>query len=273
MNTKILVALVIGIALFGLTGAASADTTSCQATDTTSTSSIYYEFVKTIEGNGIDVVGTSLDNIVSGAGWNQGGCEKALIKNTLVNVDVNAGNIDPNGVYHATLTQAGTASITKRPLDSEDELGELEIAMKKGQDLTVSGQFKSIGAQFSDFGSVGVNYYNPIDSDTGDPSVSDCGNCHATEVSSAWGTVVAYDNAKISEAGIGTSSGTSLSADGWTGTVVMAGGSSAYSNFFGDSIVGQTPIDASQLAGGSIITASGSSATHSWNSQGGYGLP
>ena len=263
MNTKILVALVIGIALFGLTGAASAQT---------STSSIYYEFMKTIEGNGIDVVGDSFDGIVSTAGWQQGADERALIQNTLVNVNADAGDIDPNGVYHATLTQAGTASITKRPLDSEDELGELEIGMMKAQDLTVSGQFKSIGACFEDHASVGVNYYDPITNGYGDPgalSVSDCGNCHATEESTANGTVSAEGAAKISEAAIGTASWTSLSADGWTGTVVMDGGSSAYSSFFGDSIVGQTPIGASQLAGGSIITSSQSWASHSWNSYGG----
>jgi hypothetical protein len=267
MNTKILVALVIGIALFGLTGAASAQT----STDT-STSSIYYEFVKTIEGNGISVVRDSLDGIESTAGWQQGAGERALIQNTLVNVHANAGNIDPNGVYHATLTQAGTASITKRPLDSEDDFGELEISMMKGQDLIVSGQFKSIGAVFNDHASVGVNYYDPITNGYDEPgalSVSDCGNCHATEESKASGVVRAIGAAKISEAAIGTTAWTSLSADGWTGTVVMDGGSSAYSSFFGDSIVGQTPIGAGQPAGGSIITSSDSWASHSWNSAGG----
>ena len=263
MNTKILVALVIGIALFGLTGAASAET---------STSSIYYQFVKTLEGNGIDVVDDSLDGIVSTAGWQQGSDERALIQNTLVNVKADAGNIDPNGVYHATLTQAGSASITKRPLDSEDELDELEIGMRKAQDLTVSGQFKSISACFKDHASVGVNYYDPITDSYNDPgvlSVSDCGNCHATEESKAGGIVRAIGAAKISEAAIGTTAWTSLSANGWTGTVIMDGGSSAYSEFFGDSIVGNTPIGASQPAGGSIITSSCSSATHSWNSHGG----
>ena len=224
MNTKILVALIIGITLVGLTGAASA----CE----TSTSSIYYEFVKTIEGQGIGVVGNSLDGIESTAGWDQGFGERAIIQNTLVDVKAEPA-VDPDGIYHAKVIQAGTASITKRPLDSEDELGELESSVKKSQDVIVSGQFMSFGASFEDYASVGVNYYDPIQ-----PTVSPCGNCHATETSEARGKVVAHGSGtRISEAAVGTASWTSLSADGWTGTVVMDGGSSAYSEFFGDSIV------------------------------------
>jgi hypothetical protein len=223
MNTKILVALVIGIALAGLTGAASA----CETT----TSDLYYQFVHTVQGQGIDII-DEMPVITSGAGWDVGGScddENALIKNRLVGVKANF-NGDNGGIYDATLTQTGAASITKRPLDSEDDYEELEVSVGKSQDLAVSGQFTEVSAKFTDRASVGVNYYDPI---TNDPSnvlsVSGCGNCHATEISKAIAGVSAHGDAKISEASMGTGSWTSLSADGWTGTVIMDGGSSAYS--------------------------------------------
>jgi hypothetical protein len=226
MNTKILVALVIGITLVGLTGTASA----CQTT----TSDLYYQFVHTVQGQGIDII-DDMPVITSGAGWDVGGpCndENALIKNRLVDVTANF-NGDNDGIYDATLTQTGSASITKRPLDSEDDYEELEVFVGKSQDLAVSGQFTSINAVFRDRASVGVNYYDPI---TNNPpnvlSVSDCGNCHAKEDSYASAGVNAYGDAKISEASMGTGSWTSLSADGWTGTVIMDGGSSAYIEFW-----------------------------------------
>ncbi len=56
---------------------------------------------------------------------------------------------------------------------------------------------------------------------------------------------------------MGTSSWTSLSADGWTGDVFMDGGGSAYSSFLGDSIV----------PNGDSITTSGNFETeHGWYS-------
>jgi hypothetical protein len=254
MNTKILVALVIGIALFGLTGAASA----CE----TSTSSIYYNFVRNVDGQGINDVVTDLDLITSTAGWDDQrypgdncGNERVIIQNTLVDTWATPA-VDGDGIYHATVIQTGGASITKRPLDSEApcDLPELESKVFKSQDVIVSGQFKSFGADFADFASVGVNWYDPIR-----PTVSGCGNCHATEVSNAWGSVVANGHGtRISEAAVGTDTWTSLKADGWTGTVVMDGGSSAYSEFYGDTIVPLGP-------GTSITTTSGSTATHDWN--------
>jgi hypothetical protein len=258
MNTKILVALVIGIALFGLTGAASA----CE----TSVSSIYYEFVKTVDGQGLEDTINDLDHISSTAGWSYNNpdntettlsCqdEEVCIRNTLVDTTGTASEYDVDGIYHATVVQAGSAAITKRPIDSEGPI-ELEITMAKAQDVMVSGQFDTFGATFHDFGSAGVNYYDPIRDE-----VSGCGNCHATEVSDAWGTVTANAGkdgaeARISEAAVGTASHTSLLANGWTGVVLMDGGSSAYSEFFGDTVVEN---------GASITTESGSTATHSWN--------
>lgn len=249
MNTKILVALVIGIALFGLTGAASA----CQTTN----SDLYYQFVHTVEGQGIEII-DGLEDINSCAGFTiEGPCvtnelsENAMITNTLVNVD--AVFADPrrgDGIYDATVTQTGTASILKRPLDSEDDLDEFEVFVLKTQDLTVSGQFTKVSASFTDAASVGVNYYDPL------RGISHCGNCHATEISEASGRVEAHDGATISEAGIGTASWTSLSVDGWTDIVTMDGGSSAYSSFFGDSIV---------PSGGSIETSANAWEVHSWN--------
>ena len=265
MNTKIIVALVIGIAVIGLTGVASART---------STSSIYYDFVKTVEGNGIYDVVTDLDNLVSTAGWSYDDPsstyqERAFIQNTLENTWATPAG-DPDGIYHAKVIQAGTASITTRDEDSEDADKELEIKMAKAQDVIVSGQFKAFGAVFSDNASVGVNYFDPITSGTGDLSVSGCGNCHATEVSNAWGRVISSGDAKISEAAVGTESWTSLAADGWTRDVFMDGGSSAYSEFYGDSLVGNTPVDAGlDDIGASIQTEAYASAVHTWNSHGG----
>lgn len=249
MNTKILVALVIGIALFGLTGAASA----CQTTN----SDLYYQFVHTVQGQGIEII-DGLDDINSCAGFTiEGPCdgglsENAMITNTLVNVDATfIDNRGDDGIYDATVTQTGTASILKRPLDSEDELDELEVFVLKTQDLLVSGQFTEISAEFTDAASVGVNYYDPL------REIVACGNCHADEISSASGSVTALNEvAKISEAAIGTASWTSLSADGWNNIVDMDGGSSAYSSFFGDTIV---PIDSP-----GIQTTSTATTTHTW---------
>ena len=248
MNTKILVALVIGIALVGLTGAASA----CETT----TSDLYYDFVHRVEGQGIGII-DGLDDINSCAGFTiEGPCdgglsENAMIKNTLVGVKATFD--DPRGdggIYDATVIQSGSASITKRPLDSEDVLDELEVFVLKTQDLMVSGQFTSIGAKFEDKASVGVNYYDPL------RDIVDCGNCHATEISEAGGKVEALNGATISEAAIGTASWTSLSADGWTDVVIMDGGSSAYSKFFGDTIV---PINDPGIETTSTVTTQ-----HTW---------
>jgi hypothetical protein len=263
MNTKILVMLVIGIAVIGLTGVASARETS--------TSSIYYEFLKEVEGEGIHVI-NDLDAITSTAGWSYnnphggGGSEcpdeAVFIENTVVDTYATFDQ-DRKGEYDATVIQTGSASMTKRPLNSEApcDLPEFEARVDKSQAVIVSGQFKEFGTSFTDRASVGVNYYKPI-MDT----VSHCGNCHAEEISEASGNVLANGASKISEAAIGTSSWTSLKAMGWehaptVGTtadwVYMDGGSSAYSEFFGDSLV--TPD-----AGNSITTSADTVADHSW---------
>ena len=264
MNTKILVALVIGIAVIGLTGVASARETS--------TSSIYYEFLKEVEGEGIHVI-TDLDDITSTAGWTYlnpsvadttASCydEAVLIENKIHNTYATFDQ-DYEGLYDGTVIQTGSASMTKRPLDSEApcDLPEFEARVDKSQAVIVSGQFKKFGTSFTDSASVGVNYYDPI-RDT----VSWCGNCHAEETSAASGRVVANGDSKFSEAAVGTSSWTSLKAMGWEhapteGTtadwVYMDGGASAFSEFFGDSLV--TP-----GIGNSITTSANTVADHSW---------
>ena len=262
MNTKILVMLVIGITLVGLTGVASARETS--------TSSIYYEFLKEVEGEGIHVI-TDLDDITSTAGWSynnpsepgSSGCfdEAVFIQNKVHNTYATFAP-DTEGEYEGTVIQTGSASMTKRPLNSEApcDLPEFEARVDKTQAVIVSGQFKTFGTAFSDSASVGVNYYDPI---TG--TVSHCGNCHAEETSTAYGSVVANGNSKFSEAAIGTSSWTSLKAMGWehvpitTGAdwVYMDGGAAASSEFFGDSLV--TP-----GASNSITTTAHATSDHFW---------
>ena len=247
MNTKILVALVIGITLAGLTGAASA----CQTT----TSDLYYQFVHTVEGQGIEII-DGMPAIASCAAWDVGGpCndENAGIVNRLVNVNADFNDArGGDGIYHATLTQTGAASITKRPLDSEDDLEELEVFVGKSQDLAVSGQFTKVEAVFEDCASVGANWYDPLRDVIG----CHCGNCHAIELSEATAGVYAKENAKISEASMGTGSWTSLSADGWDGDIVMDGGSSAYSSFYGDTIV--------PIGDPGIVTSSTVTTQHTW---------
>ena len=263
MNTKILVALVIGIAVIGLTGVASARETS--------TSSIYYEFLKEVEGEGIHVI-NGLDDITSTAGWTynnpyeQGDpdCydEAVLIENKIHNTYATFDQ-DYEGLYDGTVIQTGSASMTKRPLNSEApcDLPEFEARVDKSQAVIVSGQFKKFGTSFTDSASVGVNYYDPIMG-----TVSWCGNCHAEETSVASGKVLANGASKFSEAAIGTSSWTSLKAMGWEHAptvdntadwVYMDGGSSAFSEFFGDSLV--TP-----GADNSITTTATTTADHSW---------
>ncbi|MCW3133709.1 MAG: hypothetical protein N2V78_05205 [Methanophagales archaeon] len=262
MNTKIIVALVIATTLVGLTGAASARETQ--------TSSIYYEFVKTIDGEGIGNI-NALDDINSCAGWSYDdprvsqstpGCpaESAMIQNTLTNTWATT-QLDPKGEYEGTVTQTGAAMIIKRPLDSEDDLEEMEASVRKTQDIVVSGQFDKFGAKFDDKAVVGVNYYDPIrgpDIDLG--LIPACGNCHLIEESTASGSVVLSGSepaktSQISEAAVGTASWTSVSADGWTHLATMGGGSSAYSEFFGDTIVYEDD---------TITTSSHAKTTHEW---------
>jgi hypothetical protein len=247
MNTKILVALVLGITLVGLTGAVSGETT---------TSDLYYQFVHTVTGDGINII-DAMPVITSGAGWDDGGAcsaEKALIMNRLL-----AAEYAHEGEYEAVLVQSGSASIIKRPLDSEDEFEEFEADMYKAQDLYLSGEFngtpvdgwQTIKAQFKDYGSVGCNNY------------SGCGNIHAVGelYDSSRGWLACYGDARISEATIGTASWTSLSADGLLENVIMDGGISAYSSFG----------DMSVTDGGSVFTAASAYAGHSWNA--GSGAP
>lgn len=260
MNTKILVALVIGIAVIGLTGAASAREDQ--------TSSIYYEFIKTIDGQGIGNI-RALDDITSCAGWSyvdprnsdsdaDAPDEVAMIQNTLTNTWATT-QLDRLGDYDGTLTQTGYATITKRALRSEDELDEMKATVIKTQDLEVSGQFLTFGARFDDEAVVGVNYYDPIRG-PGDGLIPACGNCHLVEESSAGGSVVLTGTepertSQISEAAVGTASWTSVSADGWTHLATMGGGSSAYSKFFGDTILYEDD---------TIATNSWSNTDHSW---------
>jgi hypothetical protein len=284
MNTKILVALVIGIALVGLTGAASANPGVlpdglyqhyCDNIDEDPEPGDYesitetYTFTKTVGGDDLVDIG----EVTSGTYFyespilgyedpNQGHTTelKGIIENTLVGtcVKVVENCSDP---YEATLIQTGkiTANLN---VPEVKELPEFDLSVEKSQRLIASGQFETYGAMFEDCAEVGANYWDPI---RGLDDIGDCGNCHLEERSLAVAGVYAEGDAMFAEVDMGTKSWTSLDAvecvNACEPAVLMDGGSMAYSSFGGESIVPQHD---------SIITGAGVLTTHGWNSGAGW---
>ena len=185
MNTKIITALVIAFALVGLTGAASADNPGASYTGT-----ITYDY-----SDSMDLVEPTLLDINSGAAFitvidhfdtsygvdfpydysnsgtmdelienpNDGcfGCEAAPGAPVLVgglvynNMAAIPGGLS-EGVTHQKAAQSGSATITIRSKDSEDNRPEVEADITSAQSLWYSGSFDSYAFQTKDLGVVGA---------------------------------------------------------------------------------------------------------------------
>ena len=196
MNTKIIVALVIGIALVGLTGAASA----AEQID-----SIYYEYIQTFGGEEINPV-----KVASGAAFevidehfdsttvkkigegNYPDTQKCAMVGNYMNT--NPG-MEHGGAYHHKITQSGSADLILRTMDDEDEFPELELDLVKAQSIWYSGQFDSYGVEMEQVGIVGTNY-GAFGVGDNDPA---CGNCHLYETATGSGLTTATGTASITE--------------------------------------------------------------------------
>ena len=168
MNTKIIVALVIGIALVGLTGAASAQGSSYTGysdyshTDILDTETPTYIDVfsgtcfQTVIGHFDDSYGFTTPGapVIVGAG----------VQNSMFATPIGTG------VAHQIATQGGSAAITISSLDSTDGTPELEAEITSGQSLWYSGSFTDYYFGTSDrgfAGAYGLLSYG-LDEDNGD---------------------------------------------------------------------------------------------------------
>lgn len=177
MNTKIIVALVIGIALVGLTGAASATGSNYTGySDYSHTDILNTETPTAIDvdsGTCFHTVIDHFDNSYGFTGSNTGDdvLVGAGVHNTMHAVP------EGMGVEHQIATQAGTAAITIRSLDSEDDLPEVEAGVTSQQSLWYSGSFTEYYFSTSDKGFAGAYGLLSNGLDFGSPGVGDdCGN-------------------------------------------------------------------------------------------------
>ena len=154
MNTKIIVALVIGIALIGLTGAASAQGSFYMGYSDYS----HFDILDTETPTTIDVdSGTCFNTVIDhfdnsyGAFWPGAPViVGAGVNNTMFATPIGTG------VEHQIATQGGSAAITISSLDSGDGTPELEAEITSGQSLWYSGSFTDYGFLTSDSGFAGA---------------------------------------------------------------------------------------------------------------------
>ncbi len=176
MNTKILVALVIGMTLVGLTGAASAASYYGDV-DYSHTDILDTEFPSNLD----PVSGACFETII-GHFDNSYGYDGAADPGG--NVDVGAGVFNKMwatpigmGVEHQLATQSGSAAITIRSLDSEDDLPEVEADVRSEQTLWYSGSFTEYSFLTEDKGMAGAYGLLSNGLDFDEPGVmDDCGN-------------------------------------------------------------------------------------------------
>ena len=234
MNTKIFVALVIGIALVGLTGAASA------ATYYGDVAYSHTDILDTESPTAIDVDSgaffeTIIDHFDNSYGY-------PGIPGNPVDVGAGVGNrmtAIPTGmgVEHQLATQGGSAAITIRSLDSEDDLPEVEADVRSEQSLWYSGSFTEYMILTSDRGGAGAYGLLSNGLDFDDPGVSDdCGNIFLTSESTGYGltnTIVRDpDTLEITEAAGAKITGGTFSVATHEGMTAILEGVSA-----GDAII------------------------------------
>ena len=171
MNTKIIVALVIGIALVGLTGAASAQGSSYTGySDYSHTDILDTETPTAIDVDSGTCFHTVIDHFDNSYGFpaaNDPVYVGAGVHNTMYATPAGMG------VEHQIATQDGSAAITIRSLDSEDCLPEVEAKITSDQSLWYSGSFTNYSFLASDRGFAGA--YG-LQSNGLDFEGNDCGN-------------------------------------------------------------------------------------------------
>ncbi|MCW3129532.1 MAG: hypothetical protein N2V75_05485 [Methanophagales archaeon] len=194
MNTKIIVALVIATALVGLTGAASAASYTGYS-DYSHTDILDTETPTNLDVNSGTCFHTVIGHFDDSYGYPAQGDPVPVgagVFNTMYATPVGMG------VEHQIATQAGTAGITIRSLDSEDCLPELEAEVTSEQSLWYSGSFTEYSFLTEDKGFAGAYGLKSNGLDFGDPGVDDdCGNIFLMSRSAGEGYTMADDGAKI----------------------------------------------------------------------------
>ena len=186
MNTKIIVALVIGIALVGLTGAASAQGSSYTGySDYSHTDILDTETPTAIDVDSGTCFHTVIGHFDNSYGFPAEGSPVPVGAGVLNTMDATPVGM---GVEHQIATQSGSAAITIRSLDSEDCLPELEADITSTQSLWYSGSFTEYGFLTSDKGFAGAYGLLSNGLDFGDLGVGDdCGNIFLMSQSAADG--------------------------------------------------------------------------------------
>jgi len=192
MNTKIITALVIAFALVGLTGAASAQGSTYNA-------DLNYDFsqiMDTEEPANVDIhSGACFDAVVdfdTNYGFPDPGDEYPVIVGGVVNnTMMTAPGLFSTGVEHQMASQSGSAGITFRSPDSEDDLPELEAEITSGQSMWYSGSFDEYYFLSGDSGVIGAYGLHANGLDFEDPGPDDdCGNIGL--ISTSWGEGYTY---------------------------------------------------------------------------------
>lgn len=153
MNTKIIAALVIGIALFGLTGAASATETWDEITY------VHKETLESVQYLPTDeflVSGAFFYKIIDDFDGSYGytaGEHDVMFAGGVVNImDVDVTGV---GAYNSEKMQTGKANVTLRSLDKNDGVPEIEMYVGKAQKVDVEGSLDMVVVDLDGFGLVG----------------------------------------------------------------------------------------------------------------------
>jgi hypothetical protein len=211
MNTKILVALVIGFALVGLTGAASAQGSSY----TGGISYDSYQIIDTEEPTAIDMNSSAcfridIDHFDTNYGVNGNYKGEAIGAEPggVVPVGAGVGNVmyaTPDwlyseGVEHQVVTQGGSAVITINTKDSEDARPEMAAEISSDSSLWYSGSFSGYDIWVEDKGMAGAYGLLSDGLDFGEFGIDDdCGNVILKSDSDGYGTTWAWNGAKLTE--------------------------------------------------------------------------
>ena len=235
MNTKIITALVVGIALFGLTGAASAN----DEWATWETDEISFEYLESFAGLEpvtVDVTsGVGFDKVITNFDTTYGYYEDGtLIKGAEIEKTMKTTPTGDGG-FDQTIRQSGYAKQVIRGLNKED--GKVEFAAEIGtsQDTWFSGTLNKMDVEMSDTGYIGayglVTKANP-----------GCGNCVLYSNSEGTGTTEALGTKEGNHLSIlhdgtfwmDTVEGVSVDLSGtWRPEAFVYGGSSGGSTFEG----------------------------------------
>lgn len=153
MNTKIIAALVIGIALFGLTGAASATEAWDEITY------VHKETIESIQYRPTDEFLVSgaffykiIDDFDGSYGYTEGEHDVMLAGGVVNIMDVDVTGV---GAYNSEKMQTGKANVTLRSLDKNDGVPEIEMYVGKAQTVNVEGSLDKVVVDLDGFGLVG----------------------------------------------------------------------------------------------------------------------